>query len=102
MSKGRAKLSNFVFYSCAKIPTVKVDISALVCKAMRVFLAPLFFEFLYLHCIGNCNIFHCDFSLTLVVTFQCCTESDNKNFLKNKAAQVFSLIFVRDYPEKVS
>ncbi|CAH3141687.1 unnamed protein product [Porites evermanni] len=31
---------------------------------------------------------------------QCCTESDNKNFLKNKAAQVFSLIFVCDYPEK--
>ena len=27
---------------------LKVDISALVCKAMRVFLAPLFFEFLYL------------------------------------------------------
>ena len=36
---------------------LKVDISALVCKAMRVFLAPLFFEFLYLHCSGNCNIF---------------------------------------------
>ena len=101
MSKGRAKLSNFVFYSCAKIHTVKVDISALVCKALRVLLAPLFFEFLYLHCSGNCNIFHCDFSLTLVVTFQCCTESDNKNFLKNKAAQVFSLIFLCDYPEKV-
>ncbi|CAH3184242.1 unnamed protein product, partial [Porites lobata] len=31
---------------------------------------------------------------------QCCTESDNKNFLKNKAAQVLSLIFVCDYPEK--
>ena len=28
---------------------LKVDISALVCKAMRVLLAPLFFEFLYLH-----------------------------------------------------
>ena len=41
--------------------------------------------------------------MTLVVTFQCCTdESYNKNFLKNKAAQVFSLIFVCDYPEKVS
>ena len=34
--------------------------------------------------------------------FQCCAESDDKNFLKNKAAQVFSLIFVCDYPEKVS
>ena len=31
-----------------------------------------------------------------------CTESYNNNFLKNKAAQVFSLIFVCDYPEKVS
>jgi len=31
---------------------------------------------------------------------QCCAESDDKNFLKNKAAQVFSLIFVCDYPEK--
>ena len=40
--------------------------------------------------------------LTLVVTFQFCTESDNKNFLKDKAALVFSLIFVCDYPEKAS
>ncbi|PFX29322.1 Exportin-T [Stylophora pistillata] len=30
---------------------------------------------------------------------QCCSKTDDKNFLKNKAAQVFSLIFVRDYPE---
>ena len=36
---------------------LKLDISALVCKAMGVLLAPLFFEFLYLHCSGNCNIF---------------------------------------------
>ena len=40
--------------------------------------------------------------MTLVVTFHFCTESDNKTFLKNKAAVVFSLIFVCDYPEKVS
>ncbi|XP_029201596.2 exportin-T-like [Acropora millepora] len=31
---------------------------------------------------------------------QCCAQSDDENFLKNKAAQVFSLIFVRDYPEQ--
>lgn len=30
---------------------------------------------------------------------QSCAESDDKNFLKNKAAQVFSLVFVCDYPE---
>ena len=102
MSKGGAKYYCQTLFFIVVQRYLKVDISALVCKAMRVFLAPLFFEFLYLHCIGNCNIFHCDFSLTLVVTFQCCTESDNKNFLKNKAAQVFSLIFVCDYPEKVS
>lgn len=31
---------------------------------------------------------------------QCCTEREDENFLKNKAAQVFSLIFVCDYPDK--
>ncbi|XP_015780138.1 PREDICTED: exportin-T-like [Acropora digitifera] len=31
---------------------------------------------------------------------QCCAQSDDESFLKNKAAQVFSLIFVRDYPEQ--
>ena len=48
----------------------------------------------------NCLYFHVFtvILLTLVVTFQFCTESDNKNFLKNKAALVFSC----DYPEKVS
>ncbi|RMX59336.1 hypothetical protein pdam_00014020 [Pocillopora damicornis] len=30
---------------------------------------------------------------------QCCSKTDDQNFLKNKAAQVFSLIFVCDYPE---
>ena len=47
MSKGLEQRNQTLFFIVVQ-RYLKVDMSALVCKAMRVLLAPLFFEFLYL------------------------------------------------------